>query len=185
MENLSLEGLTPEQIKLLESVADGFRVAKKEDESGEPDSRPTKFYRIISYDYGGSFSDYWGATLNFIAKINSDDLNIETIHSGSPLDELIDELEDARESEDFDIVEFISEWDEEHGDCHDREWTRYTEIDEITEDEYKDSDKWKKGSLKCNLKIELVAESFTKTLIHEEGDDNYYNNEDDEDEDED
>ena len=166
MENLSLEGLTPEQIKLLESVADGFRVAKKEEPvvvESSKDKAP-KFYRIISTCWYRADDMETGVEIDFIAKIRSDDPNsLECISSDTGFFDF-DTLKSYIEENGFNLKWYSS--------CENPQWagmdsgTRfYTDVEEITEEEYNDSDKWKDADVEyTRAKFKIVSSGFTQIL---------------------
>jgi len=168
MENLSLEGLTPEQIKLLESVADGFRVAKKEEPVvvESPKDEPPKFYRIISTCWYRADDMQTGVEIDFIAKIRSDDPNsLECISSHNwRFDTLKPYIEENREKDGFNLKEYISD-DDPQGSGMDIGTRFYTDIDEITEEEYNDSDKWKDAKVKeVRSKFSIISSGFTTEI---------------------
>jgi hypothetical protein len=194
MENLSLEGLTPEQIKLLESVADGFRVAKKEEpvvvESPKDELKKEmtaekkakkaaynkayaakkkaqpKFYRIISTCWYRADDMQTGVEIDFIAKIRSDDPNsLECISSHNwRFDTLKPYIEENREKDGFNLKEYISD-DDPQGSGMDIGTRFYTDIDEITEEEYNDSDKWKDAKVKeVRSKFSIISSGFTTKI---------------------
>jgi hypothetical protein len=175
MKNLSLEGLTPEQIKLLESVADGFRVAKKEEPVvvESPKDEPPKFYRIISMKSWLEEEDDYGYTteIDFIAKVRSNDPDsLERVLDDMYFQYLKKHVDKNKEKEGFDLIRLISEYDffedanySKDGFSRGIGFTIY--VDEITEEEYNDSDKWKDADVECiPAKFNIVSSGFTKIL---------------------
>jgi len=174
MENLSLEGLTPEQIKLLESVADGFRVAKKEEPvvAESPKDEPPKFYRIISMKSWVIEEDNRGyeTEIDFIAKVRSDDPDsLEEVLDDMYFEDLKNHVDKNKEKDGFDLISIISEYDFikdanyyfPHGPGPD--FSIY--IDEITEEEYNDSDKWKDAEVEeVPAVFTIISSGFTKIL---------------------
>ncbi|NBW58371.1 hypothetical protein EBR43_11485 [bacterium] len=190
MENLSLEGLTPEQIKLLESVADGFRVKKEEpvvaespkdkakkEMSAEQKAKKAaankayrerkkapKFYRIISTCWYRADDMQTGVEIDFIAKIRSDDPNsLECISSDTGFFDF-DELKSYIEENGFDLKWYRS-CKNPQGAGMDIGTRFYTDVDKITEEEYNDSDKWKDAKVKeVPAEFTIVSSGFTTKI---------------------
>ena len=167
MENLSLEGLTPEQIKLLESVADGFRVAKKEEPvvAESPKDKAPKFYRIISMR--SWVEDDYETMIDFIAKVRSDDPDsLEKVLDDIHFKDLKNHVDKNKEKDGFDLISIISEY----VFIKDANYSTYNDsfsiyVDEITEEEYNDSDKWKDAYVECiPAKFTIVSSEFTKIV---------------------
>jgi len=185
MENLSLEGLTPEQIKLLQSVADGFREKKEKQVvvesskdakqkakkaaynkayAAKKKAKAPKFYRIISTCWYRADDMQTGVEIDFIAKIRSDDPNsLECISSDTGFFDF-DTLKSYIEENGFNLKWYSS--------CENPEWagmdigTRfYTDVRKITEKEYNDSDKWKDADVEyTRAKFKIVSSGFTQIL---------------------
>ena len=168
MKNLSLEGLTPEQIKLLESVADGFRVAKKEEPvvvESSKDKAP-KFYRIISTCWFRADDMETGVDIDFIAKIRSDDpnsLELITRYTGF-FDTLKPYIEENKEKDGFNLKKYIS-CENPQGAGMDSGTRFYTDVHEITEEEYNDSDKWKDAEVEeVPAVFKIISSGFTTEI---------------------
>jgi hypothetical protein len=152
MKNLSLEGLTPEQIEFLEDVKKTFDSKNMGLKESLPKEEPNKkFYRIV-----GIVSGPDGLELDFIAKANSyDPDSLEFIKDNGSTGETLGEyIDDHKRDKDFDIIDSIHEWCYEFdygSSVQSFDYSLNVESEEISEEEYNDSDKWKKARIETRI----------------------------------